>query len=525
MDHIARSSLSKYQIFIVEQRLKGKTYEETRLLFYNEFQVKLYDNKISTAIKRACVGYFWEPGMKGGTDPYLCKEDFEELKEEVIIAQEYGHPFDCCDVIDEAQRIKMNRIQKGIAFLKRTNSENLMEKLNSLIIKPPTRPWINGILKELDAHIVNRRLVDEKRLDSCSFQIVNEFFNNFSDFIKSFKKFLIFGADETMVEPLPRKSYVIPNKIKVVLHEKYPDMRHITAMMCHCVSGPSLPPFIILTNLQNIPSELLEFCETQQIYLSSSPNGYMTRDLFLIWSLHFINYICIYRDKLLLTCQNSPVLLILDGHTSRENPLALDLLRRFNISVLIIPSHTSHILQMFDVVLGYPLKSTFSDKFEKLLKDLENDKSISTYTSKIRLAAIKALISAWTMTSNPIMTEKSAKITGIYPINPDEVKKSVFVHELSEQEKNRFIERQKRNQNRINISGQIITSHEKIEELANRIKNVTKFTYLCNIEDSRRKSYIEIVQDILSETHNDCKLLSRIPKIPASYYSFYPKPK
>ena len=157
MDHIARSSLSKYQIFIVEQRLKGKTYEETRLLFYNEFQVKLYDNKISSAIKRACVGYFWEPGMKGGTDPYVCKEDFEELKEEVIIAQEYGHPFDCCDVIDEAQRIKMNRIQKGIAFLKRTNSENLMEKLNSLIIKPPTRPWINGILKELDAHIVNRR--------------------------------------------------------------------------------------------------------------------------------------------------------------------------------------------------------------------------------------------------------------------------------------------------------------------------------------------------------------------------------
>lgn len=99
----------------------------------------------------------------------------------------------------------MSRIQKGIAFLKRTNSENLMEKLNSLIIKPPTRPWINGILKELDAHIVNRRLVDEKRLDSCSFQIVDEFFNNFSDFIKSFKKFLIYWADETMVDPLPRK--------------------------------------------------------------------------------------------------------------------------------------------------------------------------------------------------------------------------------------------------------------------------------------------------------------------------------
>lgn len=102
---------------------------------------------------------------------------------------------------------------------------------------------------------------------------------------------------------------------------------------------------------------------------------------------------------------------------------------------MIIPSHTSHILKICDVALGYLFKSTFSDRFEKLLKDLENDKSISTYSSKIRLAAIKALISAWTMTSNPVITEKSAKITGIYPINPDEVKKSVFVHEILEQKK------------------------------------------------------------------------------------------
>ena len=135
----------------------------------------------------------------------------------------------------------------------------------------------------------------------------------------------------------------------------------------------------------------------------------MTRDLLLIWSFHFINYICIYRDKLSLTCQESPVLLILDGHTSRENPLSLELFRRFNISVLVIPSHTSHILQMFDVVLGYPLKSTFSDKFEKLLKDIKKDESLSTLTSKLRLSAVKSIVSAWAATATPIMTEKSAK--------------------------------------------------------------------------------------------------------------------
>lgn len=104
-------------------------------------------------------------------------------------------------------------------------------------------------------------------------------------------------------------------------------------MMCHCVNESSMPPFIILSNIQNIFSELKELCQTQQIHLATSPNGYKIRDLFLIWSFHFINYISVYRDKLSLICQNSPVLLILDGHTSRENPLALKLFQRFNISV------------------------------------------------------------------------------------------------------------------------------------------------------------------------------------------------
>lgn len=45
---------------------------------------------------------------------------------------------------------------------------------------------------------------------------------------------------------------------------------------------------------------------------------------------------------------------------------------------------------MFDVVLGYLLKTNFSDKSEELMKYLENYKSIVTYTLKIHLAATKA---------------------------------------------------------------------------------------------------------------------------------------
>jgi len=54
------------------------------------------------------------------------------------------------------------------------------------------------------------------------------------------------------------------------------------------------------------------------------------------------------------------LLLTLNGQTSRQCPATLQLLHPFNIQVLILPNHTSHILQMFDIVLVALLKRTLS---------------------------------------------------------------------------------------------------------------------------------------------------------------------
>lgn len=54
--------------------------------------------------------------MSGGVDLYLCTDNLNDLKEEVKNAQEFRYPFDCSNVLDQAQRIKMNRIQDAIIF-------------------------------------------------------------------------------------------------------------------------------------------------------------------------------------------------------------------------------------------------------------------------------------------------------------------------------------------------------------------------------------------------------------------------
>ena len=114
-----------------------------------------------------------------------------------------------------------------------------------------------------------------------------------------------------MLDPLPRKKLVIPNGIDQVIQEDFPDMKHISSMMCHSIGGEVMPPFIILSKLKKLPGELYEMCQLRQIYVSSSDNGYMTRDLFLIWALHFINFIAEYRQKLPPELKYKTILLIL----------------------------------------------------------------------------------------------------------------------------------------------------------------------------------------------------------------------
>ena len=78
----------------------------------------------------------------------------------------------------------------------------------------------------------------------------------------------------------------------------------------------------------------------------------------------------------------------------------------------------------------------------------------------------------------------------------------------------------KRLQNRISISGQIITTEEKIISLADSIKKVKKFEHLCDLEYASSKNFFEIASDFISNPHNNTYLLSEMPSLATKYYVF-----
>lgn len=83
---------------------------------------------------------------------------------------------------------------------------------------------------------------------------------------------------------------------------------------------------------------------TGQIWAVSTNCGWQNRNSFIIWTLNFINRLSNYRLQLDDSIRKAKAVLILDGHNSRENPIAIDLLKLSNIEVIILPSHTTHLL-------------------------------------------------------------------------------------------------------------------------------------------------------------------------------------
>ena len=141
-----------------------------------------------------------------------------------------------------------------------------------------------------------------------------------------------------------------------------------------------------------------------------------------------------FRLKLSPHLRESQALIIFDGHTSRENPLAMALFRKARVNVLCLPSHTTHVLQIFDVSLASPLKRFFGTAFKKELKKATQDQQLRTNAAKYRFSCIIAFVTAWKAAATPVNALAGAKCTGIYPLDPNAPRNSMFVRNLTPKE-------------------------------------------------------------------------------------------
>ena len=195
----------------------------------------------------------------------------------------------------------------------------------------------------------------------------------------------------------------------------------------------------------------------------------------------------------------------MDGHSSRENAFAIHLLKEAKIEVLIIPSHTSHVLQMFDVSLASPLKQMFSNLFNQGVRQISGD----NIAAQLRKLAITCFITAWQSVCNLKNCQAGAKATGTWPCSREVPLASVFVNELHPRYRERALSHQEYINKTININGKLLTDEQNLRELNEKLHERNSPDY-CLIHEGI--NYEEAVEIIAKIEENNSLLLSPFPK-------------
>ena len=181
------------------------------------------------------------------------------------------------------------------------------------------------------------------------------FFENLRRLLEkySFPASRIFNADETGVSSVHENSKVLSMKGKRQVGKLTSGERgrNITLMFCMSAIGQYIPPLFIFPR-QKMNQRLMIGAPEESIGVAQ-PNGWMNGNIFLTWLKHF--------EKHVHPTEQSPVLLVLDGHCSHKELEVIRYARAHHIHMLSTPPHTTHKLQPLDRSFMKPFKGAYAE--------------------------------------------------------------------------------------------------------------------------------------------------------------------
>ena len=513
MEFLTVEFLGRQQKFIINCRAEGMTYSQTKLAWEEEYPDlgTLTSNLIATALKRAALGLYWEKGNHGGADPYLCERDQLTLKEIIEDSAYKGEALEAADIIDEAFKLKELRRDYGYRFLLEINCPTLAEEvINTLGGDDVSRPYVNHILQQLHCKLKACQEIEESRYMACEPRIIEEFYDKHRETIESTPEELIFSIDETFINKFKKKKVALPEEIEHMIAKGIPNFPHITAL-CGCsMTGKSVPPLFVLPCIAELPRELKVFQRERHCWFTSTPKGWVNRSVFLLYCIFFIEWLNFERQRMPEDIRDKPALIVCDGHSSSENPLALFLLASANIKLIVLPAHTTHILQVFDVGIAKRLKSKFTDYLRDYIKAPKQE--FNSNAAMMRYAIIYSFISAWQESVSLRTVQNAAAACGLCPCSVEALKHNKYVRELTPAEKELQEKRNYRNRNRFNINGEELTTMDMICAISDNIKKNPANHRFCRKpeQDTKERFYFWITNYLDPST----ELLTKPPNMP-----------
>ena len=422
LDELIKAAMDKIinpkQMVAFMKKIQGASYEKIKL------EMHLNDLQVTKIMEKTALGIKWSESENTGrysTLSHLDKKIFIQYVEDAV------SEVNCiatCTARHLVIQLNKNRLKRAKYLLTNAGCDRLVKRIKRNMC--PDNSWLKKFCSSNGISVVKPQDLEKARRSNCDSRVIRNFFSLFSSLLDRDPR-LIFNMDETMMSSRRKyKVLVTAGKLPLVTSQtKFP---HITACLCFNAAGYKIKPLIIIPNKATIKG--LEKHE-ENYHIASTVSGWMNRDVFFIWCLLFVCEITLYRLTLPEKIRYETILLIVDGHKSRGNYYASKLLSMFRIYLLILPGHTSHVLQPFDVGIGSPLKAAFVKFILNSKLQIDEEILISSITN-MKLADIREImLDCFMHAFDEVATHKNIRScfrkAGITPVNPEEPLSSNFI--------------------------------------------------------------------------------------------------
>lgn len=182
----------------------------------------------------------------------------------------------------------------------------------------------------------------------------------------------------------------------------------------------------------------------------------------------FVNWVRKQRTERYFT-EDEQILLFLDSHTSRGNPISLKRFQNENVTIITFPGQITHVIQPFDVSIAGPWRTCFRRILRKLklmLKEKKQGENKLSQNEKRHLM-IQAAIEASQQTLIYSNCRSAFIYTGLWPRDMEQTFRSPYV--INDDAKP--LHPNGRYSRRSILAGRIITTDAFIEELEENQKD------------------------------------------------------